>query len=457
MGRSVTGMASGGAAPPRSPQVRAQAISVLAEVEAGAWSDRLLAAREQRIALPADRARLHALVYASLRWMGAIDVRLSPLVHAGLGSLDPRVRAALRLATAEIFVLGHPAPLAVDSAVHAVRLAGAAPAAGLVNAVLRRLAAEGGMLDPAFTMPAWLFARWAARYGDAAARALVEAANRPARPFAVVRLDRPGGAAADFVAARDALARALAGEGVATEPAAHHPGGLVVTHGAPQSTAVFAGGRCVLLDEAAALVALLATPDDERPVADLAAAPGGKAALIAQRAAGPVVALEPVTTRARRLADTLALRAPAGRTVVLRGDALAPPLAREAFGIVLLDAPCSGTGTLRRRPDKRHRLEPGDVAACAARQARMLEAAAPLVAPGGALVYSVCSLEPEEGEEQLRGFLTRHQDFAPADPARSLGAAADGLVSGDPPALATRPDRDGLDGFFAARLVRAAA
>jgi 16S rRNA (cytosine967-C5)-methyltransferase len=143
--------------------------------------------------------------------------------------------------------------------------------------------------------------------------------------------------------------------------------------------------------------------------------------------------------------------------VVLRGDALAPPLARAAFGIVLLDAPCSGTGTLRRRPDKRHRLAAGDIAACAARQAQMLEAAAPLVAPRGALVYSVCSLEPEEGEEQLRAFLARHPEFVATDPAGSLGAAAEGLVSGDPPALSTRPDLDGLDGFFAARLVRVAA
>jgi 16S rRNA (cytosine967-C5)-methyltransferase len=430
-------------------------VGVLADVEAGAWSDRLLAAREQRLVLPADRARLHALVYAALRWMGAIDARLGPLVHAGLASLDPRVRAALRLAAAEIFVLGHPAPVAVDAAVHAVRLAGAAPAAGLVNAVLRRLAAEGGGLDPALTMPAWLTLRWSRRFGDDAARALVEAANRPARPFAVARGDRPGDSGME--AARGALPLAFAGAGVETECAARHPGGLVVTRGAPQATAAFAEGRCVLLDEAAALVALLATPGDGRAVADLAAAPGGKAALIAQRSAGPVVALEPVPSRARRLAETLALRAPAGKTVVLRGDALAPPLASAAFGSVLLDAPCSGTGTLRRRPDKRHRLAPGDIADCAARQARMLDAAALLVARGGALVYAVCSLEPEEGEEQLRDFLARHREFVPADPAASLGAAVDGLVTGDPPALATRPDRDGLDGFFAARLVRTAA
>jgi 16S rRNA (cytosine967-C5)-methyltransferase len=443
------------AAAPRSLQVRALAVGVLAEVEAGAWSDRLLAARERRLALPADRARLHALVYAALRWRGAIDARLGPLVRAGLASLDPRVRAALRLAAAEIFVLRHPAPLAVDAAVHAVRLAGAARAAGLVNAVLRRLAAEGGALAAAATMPAWLTARWSTRYGDDAARALVEAANRPARPFAVARDDRPG--TSGMESARDALAREFADAGVATEPAARHPGGLVVTRGAPQATDAFIEGRCVLLDEAAALVALLATTVDERPVADLAAAPGGKAALIAQRSGGPVVTLEPVPTRARRLAETLALRAPAGKTLVLRGDALAPPLARSAFGSVLLDAPCSGTGTLRRRPDKRHRLAPGDIAACAALQALMLEAAAPLVARGGALVYAVCSLEPEEGEEQLRAFLARHREFIPADPAASLGAAAEGLVSGDPPALATRPDRDGLDGFFAARLVRATA
>ncbi|MCU0253560.1 MAG: RsmB/NOP family class I SAM-dependent RNA methyltransferase [Acidobacteria bacterium] len=452
MAGEVNERANGGGAAPRSPRLRAIAIGVLAEIEAGAWSDRLLAARERRLRDSGDRARLHALVYATLRWAGAIDARLRPLVRTGLAGLDPRVRAALRLAAAEIFVLDHPAPVAVDSAVHAVRLAGVPAAAGLVNAVLRRLAAEGGVLDAVATMPAWLVARWRTRFGGEAALALIEAANRPARPFAVAR-----GGDVGWEPARQALARDLAAEGVATAPALRHPGGLVVTCGAPQTTAAFGEGRFVLVDEAAALVALLATPDDSRPIADLAAAPGGKAALIAQRAAGPLVALEPVSSRAARLAQTIALRAPAGRAAVLRGDALSPPLARSGFGCVLLDAPCSGTGTLRRRPDKRHRLAPTDIADCAARQARMLEAAAPLVATGGALVYAVCSLEPEEGEEQLRSFLTRHRGFAPVDPAVSLGGVAEGLVCGDPPALVFRPDRDDLDGFFAARLERVAA
>lgn len=433
----------------RSRRVRAAAVDLLAAIEAGAWSDRALASRERAFSHPADRALIHSLTLTALRWQGALDERLAPLVRApGLMALEPRVRAALRCGAAEAFVLDHPGPVAVDGAVHAVREVGVPAARGLVNAVLRRLVAEGGTLDAAATIPQWIRERWERHFGLPAARALVDAANRPARPFAVARPDRGG---------RKELEQTLAGAGVATEPASRHPDGLVVLRGAPQTTAAFGRGDFLLLDEAAALVALLATPTDERLIADLAAAPGGKAALIAQRAPGRLIALECVGSRLTRLAETIERATPVGRATAVRGDATCPPLEREGFGTVLLDAPCSGTGTLRRRPEKRHRLAAADVAACAARQARMLDAAAPLVARGGALVYSVCSLEPEEGIDQIRDFLVRHPEFAPSDPQQVLGPCVDGLVAGDPPLLCTRPDRDGSDGFVAARLVRSVA
>ncbi|MCE5246338.1 RsmB/NOP family class I SAM-dependent RNA methyltransferase, partial [bacterium] len=340
-------------------------------------------------------------------------------------------------------LLGVPAAAAVSETVEALKMGESPEAAPLVNAVLRRIAAARPPLDPLATVPAWLLERWRRTYGEERARRLVEAALRPARPFLVALDDRA------------ALAERLAAAGVETEPAARHPGGLVVKGGAPQETEEFAAGSFVLLDEGAALVALLAAPRDERPVADVAAAPGGKAALLAPLARGGLAALELHRTRARLLAASLRRTArPGERATAARADALRPPLRDGVFGLALLDAPCTGTGTLRKRPEKRDRLAESDVAECAARQAAMLERTAALVGPGGALVYAVCSLEPEEGEDVVRAFLAAHPEFAAEDPRETLGEAADGLVAGDPPLLRTRPDEEDTEGFVAARLVR---
>ncbi len=431
------------AAPPAQP--RPLAARVLAEVEDGAWSDRLLQARAARLDDARDRGLFHTLVLTTLRWQGALDARLAPHVTGGLARLAPVVRAVLREAAAEALVLGHVVPIAVDAAVDAVRAAGAPRAAGLVNAVLRRALADGAPLDAQLTLPEWLVARWSARYG-AALDTLVAALNAPARAFAIARPDR--GPRAD-------LRARLAASGVATEPALRHPWGLHVVHGVIAAAPEFARGDVLLMDEAAALVGLLAQPTGDGPVADLAAAPGGKTALLAQLTGAPIVALEFDAARARRLAAFVRARAARPeRVAVVRADARVPPLPGGRFDTVLLDAPCSGTGTLRRRPEKRWRLAPGDIDACAARQRAMLDAAADLVAPGGALVYSVCSLEPEEGRDLVAAFLAARPAFAAHDPAEILGPAAEGLVEGDPPLLEIRPDVGGMDGFVAARLVR---
>jgi len=443
--------AAGGApTPPRKPDpgVRAEAIRILAEVERGAWSDRLLQARSPRFEDPRERRFLNVLVLSTLRWQGALDRILAPFVHGGLARLRPEVRAALRLGVAQATVLGKQPAIAGDTTVSAMRAVGGPRPAGLVNAVLRQVfAGEIPEPDPAATVPAWLHRRWVLRYGRERTDRLVRAALRPARPFLVARPDRGG---------REAVAEALAREGVETRPARRHPWGLVVQKGAPQLTASFDRGDFLLVDEGAALVASLALPADGKAVADLAAAPGGKAAILAQGKTAGIVALEIFPRRARHLAGLLATRAPSGRAAAVVADATRPPLPRERFGTVLLDAPCSGTGTFRRRPEKRHRVRPDDIPDCAARQARMLAAAAPLVAPGGALVYAVCSLEEEEGIGQVRSFLASHPEFTPVDPAEVLGAAAEGLVATEDgiPFLATRPEEEETDGFFAARLRR---
>ncbi len=429
-----------------SPKVRAEAIRILAEVENDGWSDRLLQSREERFADPRERGFLHVLVLTTLRWQGALDHVLAPLVHGGIARLQPAVRAALRMGLCQGARLGRPAAVAVDATVEAMKnLAGPRPA-GLVNAVLRQAFATGTpALDEMATIPAWLRRRWTLAFGAERTRALVAALNRPAAPFAVARPDRGG---------PQVLAEALKRGGVETRPARRHPWGLAVLRGAPQATTEFRNGDFLLMDEAAALVALLAAPTDDRPIADLTAAPGAKAALLAQSARGPLVALELLPQRVQTLRDGLSLRAPPGRVASVLADAKAPPLRRHAFGSVLLDAPCSGAGTLRRRPEKRHRLAPEDIAECARRQTALLAAASELVDDGGALVYAVCSLEPEEGRDQVTTFLAGRPDFHAVDPAVQLGDAARDLVLGDPPLLVTRPDEEDLDGFVAARLVR---
>ncbi|MDH3285471.1 MAG: RsmB/NOP family class I SAM-dependent RNA methyltransferase, partial [Acidobacteriota bacterium] len=405
-----------------------------------------LQSRERALKDARDRRFVHLLVLTTLRWRGALDRVLAPLVHGGLERLDPIVRAALRSGLAEATRLERPAGIAVSATVDAVRRATGRGAEGVVNAVLRRALAGGvPALDERATMPEWLLARWSRSFGPERADQLVSAANRAARPFLIARPDRGG---------RERLVGRLAAAGVTAVPSRLHPWGVEVREGAPQSTPCFTDGSCIAMDAAAALVAALAWPVDDRPIADLAAAPGGKSILIALAAKRPVVALELGSERASRLARTVRLRAPEDRVGVVRADARRPPLPRSRFGLVLLDAPCSGTGTLRRRPDRRWRLEEGQIGRLVRLQDELLEAAAELVCPGGALVYSVCSLEPEEGTGRIAAFLGRYAEFRVEDPRPFLAAAARGLVDQESRVLATRPETDDVDGFVAARMVR---
>lgn len=428
-----------------APDPRREAIGILVRVEEGGWSDRLLASAESRIEGGRDRRFLHQLVMTTLRWQLALDPVLAPHVRPGLPRIRPRARAALRLAAAEALVLRKPGPIAVDAVLSALRSLDGPKAVGLVNAVLRRaLEASPAALPDRDTLPPWLWRRWASRLGEETADALAAALNRASRPFLVARRDRGG---------RRAVAEAMAAVGVQTEPSELHPEGLFVLSGALQRTPGFETGDAIPVNEASALVARLAAPVDRGWVADVAAAPGGKAACLCQDAAR-VLALEVHPGRARLLARQLTWRAPEGRWAAIRANSTRPPLAPGSVSSVLVDAPCSGTGTLRRRPEIRSRLTPAAVHSCSEIQARILEASASLPCSGGALTYAVCSLEPEEGIDQVRGFLERHPEFEPVDPVDRLGPACRGLVAPELPALVSRPQDGDHDGFFAARLVR---
>jgi 16S rRNA (cytosine967-C5)-methyltransferase len=424
---------------------RGEALRVLVRVEQGAWSDRILASAEPRLDSARDRRFLHQLVLTTLRWQLALDAALAPHVRPGLARIRPHARAAMRLASAEARVLDRPAAIAVDAALDALRAVDGPSAVGLVNAVLRRaLAAAPGRPAARESLPGWLRDRWWERFGEAGAERLAEALNRPGRPFLVARRDRGG---------REAIARDLAEEGVRTELSRRHPDGLAVVEGAPQTTACFARGDVVPVNEASALVARLARPEDGGLAADLAAAPGGKSACLCQDAER-LVALDRHGGRTRLLARQLSWRSPAGRAWAVRADAAVPVVVPGRASAVLVDAPCSGTGTLRRRPEIRTRLRPEAVARCAAEQERILEAAAALPGPEGALTYAVCSLEPEEGAEQVARLLARHPELRPVDPVELLGPECAELVEGDPPLLRSRPEDGEHDGFVAARVVR---
>ncbi len=416
--------------------VRRAAITALVRIEQGAWSDRLVRAAAARLADPRDRALLTRLVYTTLRWQLAID----PLLDAA--ALPATERCALRLAVTQAAVLELPVPIAVSSVVGALAGAGDRRRAGRVNARLRRLFREGvPVLDPVRTVPDWLVERWGRTFGPEAARAIAAASTRPARPF-VVDLERWAG-------------RSPAGAGHGSDAARRSalvPGGAHAGRGAP---ATGPEARAVAVDEGAAVVARLAVSGPPGRCADLTAAPGGKTLLLAHGRNGPLVALERHAGRVRALARRLHEWG-LGRTVALaRADATRPPLAARSFASVMLDAPCSGTGTLRRRPERRLRITSGGIERVADLQRRLLEAASELVASGGVLVYAVCSLEPEEGFGQVMDFLARHDEFDLDDAPAALGpAGAEVADPRDPRCVLLRPDRGAWEGFQAARLVR---
>jgi 16S rRNA (cytosine967-C5)-methyltransferase len=373
---------------------------------------------------PRDRAAGHRLAAAVLRRTGTLDAVLEPLMRKA--PPDP-VRHVLRIGAAGLLLLEMPPHAAVATAVALARTSGLAPFAGLVNAVLRKVAVGGKAVletldSPRLDTPSWLWASWGAD-----ARSIAEAHQHEA-PLDLTL--RPG--------------------------AAHAPeGGMLLPTGSvrfPAGTHVadvpgFADGRLWVQDAAAALPALLLAPQPGERIADLCAAPGGKTAQLAA-AGADVTAVERDPVRLARLAENLArwgLRANLVQADVLTWSAAA------LFDAVLLDAPCSATGTIRRHPDVPHLKRPRDIAALCETQDKLLAAAARLLRPGGRLVYAVCSLQAQEGAPRLTASGLRHDPFRNDElPALPDAITADGY-------LRTHPgmwrEWGGMDGFFAARMV----
>lgn len=403
---------------------------------------------------PRDRGLALELVMGVERWRLRLDHALGPHVRRGLDQTEPTARRVLRLAAYQLLFLDRiPPRAAVHSAVELARRTMGEGAAGFVNGVLRGLT-RGAPEPPAgrdaeaiairSSQPRWLVERWLAAGGPDHAEALAEAHNRPA-PLTV----RAAGSAPD----RDALAARLRAEGATVTAARFAPDALHIDdHPAPFDGAAFADGWWQAQDEASQLVVRLLDPRPGERVWDACAAPGGKTRYIARLMGddGAVLATDVHAAKAERLGRALRHR----RAVeVAAHDAADGPPGGARFDRVLLDAPCTGLGVMRRHPEIKWRRQPEDIAQRADLQARLLDAAAAAVRPGGVLVYSVCSDTPEEGAERVAAFLAAHPDFA-------LDAPPDGPVDWTPlldgeGRLRLDPHTHGADGFFAARLRRA--
>lgn len=418
---------------------RAHAYAALrAILEDGASLDAALAGGA---ALPArERAFAHTLTATVLRRLGEIDAGLGPLLTQSFKALAPDARALLRLGAAQRLFLDTPAHAVVATTVELAK-AVAPHFAGLVNAVLRRLvreeprpftAAEAARLDT----PDWLWRSWCDAYGEEIAIAIA-AAHRAEPPLDF--------SAKDPARWAEPLGATLLPTGTLRRPA--RAGGEI------RALPGYEEGAWWVQDAAAAMPARLLTPIAHGHVVDLCAAPGGKAAQLALMGA-TVTAVERSDVRAGRLRENAARVGAPIETIVADAESFTP---RAAADGVLLDAPCTATGTIRRHPDIPWRKTVADVARMAALQKRLLARAATMVRAGGLLVYAVCSLEAAEGPALVAAFLAGHPEFrrAPVGPEEVGGETQFVTRDGDLRTLPCHwPERGGIDGFYAARLER---
>jgi 16S rRNA (cytosine967-C5)-methyltransferase len=444
------------AAPTRT---RILALRVLERVQrAGAYADVLLHNTLARSDLGApDRAFATELVYGTLRWRGHLDFLLSRCLDRDMEKLEPLVATALRLGAYQIVIEDRvPTSAAVDESVRCIRAAGAERATGLVNAVLRRLANSHTSITPptlendpmghlmyALSLPEWIALRFLELYGPEDAAALARASNE-APPLAV-RVNRSK-------TDRDTVLADLRTRFADAGPCEHMLDGIVLgRRGNAALDPAFRDGLITVQDEASQAVVALLDPQPGEAVLDTCAAPGGKATGIAERVGetGSVLALDRHPKRldlVRRAARRLGLTNLACETADLSRK-LAPEIAEQRFDRVLVDAPCSGLGTLRRNPDARWRVRPGDPARLAETQLAILRNSAQALRPGGRLVYSTCTLLPEENEGVIEAFLGGAPAFRRVPPDR-LPDEVSRLL--DPQGtLRCFPHRHDTDGFTA--------
>jgi 16S rRNA (cytosine967-C5)-methyltransferase len=439
--------------PAISPARRA-AFDILRRVASeGAYAAPLVAALAGTELSREDRALAQELTLGVLRWQSALDYFIERYAGRPVRKLDAAVLIALRLGLYQLRFLSRiPASAAVNESVNLVKRARAASAAPMVNAVLRRAAREASeaagqhLSDPLERLavevshPRWLLERWIAAFGEGEARELAMANNQP--PPVAFR-------AGTLRAATDEVMARLEGEGMRLRKSAVAPGAFVVEDGAMMALAqAVERGDAYIQDEASQLVSLLLAPASGERILDLCAAPGSKSSHIAALAGASswVVACDIHPHRLATLAMTCK-RLGIESVAPVALDATRPlPLLASAppFDRVLIDAPCSGTGTLRRNPEIKWRLAPEDILRLADVQLSLLGRATENLKPGGRLVYSTCSMEREENEAVVGRFLESGAPFRLVMPdAPGDFITTEGFVR-------TFPHRGGADGFFAA-------
>jgi 16S rRNA (cytosine967-C5)-methyltransferase len=421
-----------------------------------------LARARQALTDERDRALAGEIAAGTLRWQGAFDAVISRFATRPLRHLDREVLVILRLTMFQLLHLDRvPASAAVNDAVSLTRRAGKTSAAPMVNAILRRVSRERNRLplptrpEPGadreallqylsvtLSHPRWLVERWLDRHGFENTERWAQFNNEPAK--LTLRTN-------SLKARREELADALSKAGVRTAPTRLAPDGLVVQQGNPLLTPLAGTGLFVVQEEASQLVALMTGVKPGEVVLDACASPGGKttAMAAAMNDRGTIVATDVRKNRVALLASTVAASG-ASHVHIVRADATALPFG-ERFDCVLLDAPCSGLGTIRRDPDVKWRRTEFELSDLSAMQLRMLRACAAVLKASGRVVYSTCSGEPEENEQVVRAFIAEsgYREVPRAD----LPASARSLVN-EQGHLRTYPFRDGVEAFFAAVLVR---
>lgn len=432
--------------PRRTPQdnVRAAAAWVLERtLQSLAPADSFLESALERFD-ERDQGLLRELVLGTLRWLRRLDHVISSASSRRFDEIEPALHAPLRIATYQLLFLDRvPAHAAVHEAVEQAGLRTHRGGASFVNGVLRRIARDPRPqdwpvreADPArrlaieWSHPDFLVTRWLERFGRERTLDLLAANNRP-RPVQLLAFRDRGG--------RELLAESLIDEGIEVEPAALSSLGLTVRRGNVLATEAFRRGDFYLQDEASQVAALIPPPRPGERVLDAAAAPGGKTfALVAREPELAPILADLSPARLALVGENLRrLRRSLPRVVA---DAARPPFAGP-FDRVVLDLPCTGTGTLRRHPELKWRISEPEIGRLARQAVRLLTGAAPLLAPGGLLVAITCSLEREENEDVVAAFLSEHPELAPLplegllEPPVSAGVFAPGawrvLTGGD--------------------------
>ena len=430
---------------------RRSAFDILRRVETeSAFASVLLATLDANMRHD-DRALCRELVLGVLRQRLWLDRAIEHFANRKFEKLDLSVRLALELGLYQLrFLTRVPSSAAVNESVTLVRASREQSAAGFVNAVLRRATREPNY-EPAIDLsdpieklsvetshPRWLLERWIDAFGFDEAAEFARANNEtPPTAFRLTSLGRT-----------ESVIDELRAAGAELIPSKISPDGWRAKGAAAVLHDLALRGTIYLQDEASQLLAHALQPQAGDRVLDVTAAPGSKATHIAMIAPSAEVFAGDIHSHRAKTMRQLAAKQGARVHIIIHDSTHALPFSKHSFDRVLLDAPCSGTGTLRRNPEIRYRLKAEDIAELSAQQARMLEHASGVLRPGGQLIYSTCSVEREENESVVNAFLAKHQDFGRVQP-----SAPSPLITTEGFAR-TWPNRDGCDGFFFASLER---